>query len=73
MKRQKQKIVILYNEDPHRLMDWVMAKNLDISQRFTDLFAGMIKADNSESRPSIIKVGNKFYEDSLIHRTTRYW
>ena len=69
--RQKQKIVILYNEDPHKLMDYVSPKNSDISQRFTDLFAGMTKADNTEHRPSIVKVGNKFYEDGLIHRTTR--
>ena len=69
--RQKKKIVILYNEDPHRLMDYVSPKNSDIAQRFTDLFSEELLPDQSENRPSIVKVGNKFYEDSLIHRTTR--
>ncbi len=69
--RQKKKIVILYNEDPHRLMDYVSPKNSDISQRFTDLFSDELLPDKSENKPSIVKVGDKFYEDSLIHRTTR--
>lgn len=69
--RQKKKIVVLYNDDPHLLMKYVSPENSDIAQRFTDLFAGMLRTDDSENKPSIIKVGNKFYEDSLIHRTTR--
>lgn len=69
--RQKKKIVVLYNDDPHLLMTYVSPENSDIAQRFTDLFAGMLRTDDSENKPSIIKVGNKFYEDSLIHRTTR--
>ena len=69
--RQKNKIVILYNEDPHRLMDYVSPTNSDIAQRFTDLFSEELLPDQSENKPSIVKVGNKFYEDSLIHRTTR--
>lgn len=69
--RQKKKIVVLYNDDPHLLMKYVSPENSDIAQRFTDLFAEMRRTDDSENKPSIIKVGNKFYEDSLIHRTTR--
>jgi hypothetical protein len=52
-------------------MDYVSPKNSDIAQRFTDLFSEELLPDQSENRPSIVKVGNKFYEDSLIHRTTR--
>lgn len=69
--RQKNKIVILYNEDPHRLMDYVSPENSNIAQRFTDLFSDELLPDQSENKPHIVKVGNKFYEDSLIHRTTR--
>lgn len=69
--RQKKKVVILYNEDPHRLIDYVSPENSDIAQRFTDLFSEIVLPDNSKNRPQIVRIGNKFYEDSLIHRTTR--
>lgn len=69
--RQKKKIVILYNEDPHKLMDYISPRNSDIAQRFTDLFSEELLQDQSTNKPYIVKVGNKFYEDSLIHRTTR--
>ena len=52
-------------------MDYVSPKNSDIAQRFTDLFSEELLPDQTENKPSIVKVGNKFYEDSLIHRTTR--
>ena len=69
--RQKTKIVVLYNEDPHKLLDYVSPRNSDIAQRFTDLFSEELLQDQSKNKPHIVKVGNKFYEDSLIHRTTR--
>ena len=52
-------------------MEYISPVNSDITKRFTDLFAGMLKPDKTEHRPNIVKVGNTFYEDGLIHRTTR--
>lgn len=68
--RQKKKIVLLYNDEPHKLMQYISPENSDISQRFTDLFSEYITATNEKNRPNIVKVGTKFYEESLIHKTT---
>lgn len=68
--RQKKKIVILYNDDPHKLMQYTTPENSDISQRFTDLFSNYVSENNERNLPNIVKVGTKFYEESLIHKTT---
>lgn len=68
--RQKKKIIIFYNDDPHNLMSYASTENSVISQRYTDLFSDFTLPDQSTYKPFVVKVGNTFYEDSLIHRTT---
>ena len=59
--RQKEKIIILYNEDAYKLKKYSSAEFSDIAKRFTCLFAA----------PKIIEHNKKFYEEKLIHRTKR--
>lgn len=68
--RQKEKVIILYNDDPHKLLDYTSPKYSDIAQRFTDLFYGIPLLDNRENKPFIIRKGEKFYEKGLIHMTS---
>lgn len=37
--RQFEKVVVLYNKDPHELLKYSSEEYSDISRRFTDLFA----------------------------------
>jgi len=67
--RQTDKIIILYNQDAYHLLKYTSEAYSDIARRFTDLFADVFKDDGAEYKPQIVKVGNNFYEDRLIHRT----
>jgi ATP-dependent exoDNAse (exonuclease V) alpha subunit len=69
--RQTKKIIILYNKDAYHLLKYTSEAYSDIARRFTDLFADVFKDDGSEYKPQIVKVGNDFYEDRLIHRTAK--
>ncbi len=69
--RQKKKIVILYNQEPYHLLNYMSAENSMIAQRFTDLFAPVFCNEATDMRPSIKEVNGRFYEDRLIHRTAR--
>jgi len=59
--RQKNKIVILYNDEAYKLKKYLTAEFSDIAQRFTCLF----------QKPKIVEYNKKFYEDKLIHKTAR--
>ncbi len=65
--RQEKKIVILYNDEPYKLLQYTADKYSDIAKRFTDLFF----SEDAEEKPQIIKVGESFYDEKLIHRTAR--
>ena len=69
--RQVNKIVILYNEEPYHLLKYSSEVYSDISKRFTDLFADVFPDDDGRHKPQIIKVGNTFFDENLIHRTIR--
>ena len=59
--RQKEKIIILYNEDAYKLKKYSSVEYSDIARRFTCLF----------SAPKITDFKNQFYEEKLIHKTKR--
>ena len=67
--RQKNKVIILYNNDPYHILKYSSVQYSDIARRFTDLFANVF--DDGEFKPDIVKVGEQFFEDRLIHRTAR--
>lgn len=69
--RQTNRIVILYNHEAYHLLKYTSAENSDIARRFTDLFADVYHDDNIDMRPQIVKAGDRFFEDRLIHRTAR--
>ncbi|RMD01090.1 RNA helicase [Clostridium autoethanogenum] len=70
--RQEDKIIILYNDDPYHLFKFSSEEYSDIAKRFTDLFADVYKnRDGTSYKPQIVKVGNNFYEEKLIHRTAK--
>lgn len=59
--RQKDKLVILYNDCAYRLRDYSTMAFSEVARRFTSLF----------EPPSIVEYQKKFYEQSLIHRTLK--
>lgn len=59
--RQKEKIIILYNEDAYKLKKYSSVEYSDIARRFTCLF----------SAPKIVDFNHRFYEDKLIHKTKK--
>lgn len=59
--RQKEKIIILYNEDAYKLKKYASVEFSDIARRFTCLF----------DAPKIVSFNKGFYEDKLIHKTKR--
>ena len=67
--RQKNKVIILYNNDPHHILKYSSVQYSDIARRYTDLFANVF--GDGEFKPNIVKVGEQFFEDRLIHRTAR--
>ena len=69
--RQIGRIVILYNQDAYHILKYASDENSDIARRFTDLFADVFHDENADMRPKIVKAGNQFYEDRLVHKTVR--
>lgn len=69
--RQIGRIVILYNQDVYHILKYASDENSDIARRFTDLFADVFHDGNADMRPQIVKAGNQFYEDRLVHKTVR--
>jgi hypothetical protein len=57
--RQKDKLIILYDQEAYNLKKYSSMEYSDIAQRYTDLFEA----------PKIVEVNQKYYEDRLIHRT----
>jgi ATP-dependent exoDNAse (exonuclease V) alpha subunit len=69
--RQTQKIIILYNKDSYHLLKYTSESYSEIAKRFTDLFADVFTEEGTDYKPQIVKVGEHFYEDRLIHRTAK--
>ena len=59
--RQKDRLVILYNDAAYRLRDYSSASCSEVARRFTCLF----------ETPDIIEYKKKYYEQALIHRTLK--
>jgi len=59
--RQKDKLVILYNDGAYRLRDYSSMSCSEVARRFTCLFES----------PSIVEYKKKYYEQALIHRTLK--
>lgn len=59
--RQKDKLVILYNDAAYRLRDYSSVSCSEVARRFTCLFEA----------PNIVEYKQKYYEQSLIHRTLK--
>ena len=59
--RQKDKLVILYNDAAYRLRDYASVSCSEVARRFTCLFEA----------PNIVEYKQKYYEQSLIHRTLK--
>ena len=69
--RQIGKIIILYNQESYHILKYASEENSDIAKRFTDLFADVFHNEEADMRPQIVNVGNKFFEDRLVHKTAR--
>lgn len=59
--RQKDKLVILYNDGAYRLRDYSSMACSEVARRFTCLF----------EVPNIVEYKQKYYEQALIHRTLK--
>ena len=59
--RQKDKLVILYNDGAYRLRDYSSMSCSEVARRFTCLFEA----------PNIVEYKKKYYEQALIHRTLK--
>ena len=59
--RQKDKLVILYNDAAYRLRDYSSVACSEVAKRFTCLFAA----------PNIVEHNQRYYEQALIHRTLK--
>ena len=57
--RQKDQLVILYDQEAYNLKKYSSMEYSDIAQRYTDLF----------ETPKIVEVNQKYFEENLIHRT----
>ena len=64
--RQIEKIIILYNDEPYKLLYYSTDDNSNIAQRLTDLFSEI-----KEKRPSVIIYNNKYYDENKIHKTLK--
>jgi len=69
--RQIGKIIILYNQEAYHLLKYASEENSDIARRFTDLFADVFHDGDIDMRPQVVKVGEQFFEDRLVHKTVR--
>lgn len=65
--RQFDKIVILYNKEPHELMKYISPEYSDIARRFTDLFANVFP--DKDTRPQLKEHKGTFYDENLVHIT----
>lgn len=59
--RQRDKLIILYNDAAYRLRDYASVACSEIARRFTCLFKS----------PKIVEYKKKFYEETLIHKTLK--
>ena len=59
--RQKDKLVILYNDGAYHLRDYASVSYSEAARRFTCLFEA----------PDIVEYKQKYYEQALIHRTLK--
>lgn len=59
--RQKEKLVILYNDMAYKLRDYASSAHSEIARRFTCLF----------DSPNLTEYKHQLYEASLIHKTMR--
>ena len=59
--RQKDKLVILYNDGAYRLRDYSSVACSEVAKRFTCLFEA----------PDIVEYKKAYYEQALIHRTLK--
>lgn len=59
--RQKDKLVILYNDGAYRLRDYSSVACSEVAKRFTCLFES----------PDIVEYKKKYFEQALIHRTLK--
>ena len=59
--RQKDKLVILYNDGAYHLRDYASAICSEVARRFTCLF----------ELPDIVEFKKKYYEQALIHKTMK--
>lgn len=59
--RQRDKLIILYNDAAYRLRDYSSVSCSEVARRFTCLFKA----------PDIVEYEKKYYEQSLIHRTLK--
>jgi ADP-ribose pyrophosphatase YjhB (NUDIX family) len=57
--------------EAYHLLKYASAANSDIARRFTDLFADVYHEESLDMRPQIVKAGEHFYEDKLVHRTAK--
>lgn len=57
--RQKDKLIILYDEDAFNLKKYASDTYSETARRYTDLFEA----------PSLVDIDGKFFEENLIHRT----
>ncbi len=64
--RQTKKIIILYNDEPYKLLYYSTDDNSNIAQRLTDLFYTL-----QEKKPSVIVYNNKYYDEYKIHTTLK--
>ena len=59
--RQKDKLVILYNDGAYRLRDYSSVACSEVAKRFTCLFEA----------PDIVEYKKKYFEQALIHKTLK--
>lgn len=59
--RQKDKLVLMFNDDAYKLKDYSSMEFSEVARRFTCLF----------EKPNIVIYKNKFYEQNLIHKTLK--
>ena len=59
--RQKDKLIILFNDDAYKLRKYASTAFSEVARRFTCLF----------ENPDIVEYKKKYYEQNLIHKTRR--
>lgn len=69
--RQLDRIIILYNQEPYHLRGYSSAEYSSIATRYSDLFANVFSDNTDNFKPQISKVGNRYYEERMIHKTVR--